>query len=1812
MPAARSSPRQTGPPSVPGVHVLHEIGRGARSVVYRVEREGAPYAMKTLVTVDAAGSVALLREAALLACLDHPGLPRVHASGVVRGVPYTLMELVQGSTLARRGTLCLPERDVARIGAQIASALSAAHEAGLVHRDVRPASILIDPGGRARLLDFDLATRGGTHVGDQAVTGLTYTPPEQTGMLHRAVDARSDLYALGAVLFECLAGHPPFVTDDVQELAHLHLAMPAPDLRTMRLAVSQQMAAVVARLLAKDPDDRYQSAHALAVDLRRIAAGHRDLPLSTGTPVSVRKGPLTGRDAELGVLTLQWEEARAGRGGGVLVEGVTGSGKTLLAQELAHAVTEAGELVLRGAGALDAGPAGPVRAAVEQHLRDVAALGGAARAHAQDAVRAAAADHGRLLLGFSPLLDAHLPPAVVQGAGALSLADHPLAEALAAYLVELADRCGGALLHLDDAELWDELTVRVVRCLVPLLPGSRLLLLVTRRTDTGSSTQAPPSRDSLRRDVAAALTHRIVLHPLSDAAVKTLVCRRLASWAVPETLIRTLCVRSRGHALGVEEYLRALMDAGLVRPWWGTWTFDEAGVGALRLSDDVVDLMLRRVDALDRGTRQVVAVAAVMGGRFTREAVEAVVLTGSSSGAHGSHGPSAGVDVGAALVEAVAQRILEPVEGGYSFVHEGLREAALERVAEADRRRLHTRIAEALEALAEDGPAASHAVARHYLAAGAQARPERVHRAATAAGLQALVEHAHGEALRLLREADRAATVAGLTPGPRFHAALGTAAVRVGDAEAALRHLNLALDQERDPLRRAEVFALLGRVLALRWQGEPALDAARAGLTEIGRPLPERPASLVLDTLARSGVAVVSHLVPARRRAVIGEDRRRHELEQALLDVASRGAAVGMRRSLTALLGIRAARGVALLAPGPDRVRHLAASGAVAGLTRRPGHLERVRARAGALALEEGDPRLLATVEHLGALGRDVLLPPDADSGVATAGVLERCGRWLDTGDYLGLVSHLGGLDLLRGHADEAMELYRAARARARSAGVPEYLYAGFGARAAALQGRAAEASELLDPVYEAVSTSPACLGGRISLWLAATQLMVEQGETGQPFEEALAAFHSIGVRPSRVWPVQRVFWVHQAFGRLAQVAAVGEPERPACLDRASAAVRHLGSVAGGPLLRGYHSVALAALAHLSGHPDRALRVLGRAATRDRGHDAPLLDYEAARVRARAYLALGRRTDAQVHAMAAQGVATAFGWRTRARWVAEEFGTGRLPRVGAGPSHSEALSPPVVGGMVDEIGAFDVVASPPVTGEGVRDRRLEALQQVSLAAARVLEPRELCRVALDEMVRIFVAERAALFVRDSDQAGLRCYLGRDSSGNDLDGLTGHGSTLAERVWGDGEPIVVTGGEEGPVAGSSGAGSQGLRSIMVVPVRLKGDVMGVVYLDSRAVNGVFTLDDVDVLAAMANQVGTAFTTARAAQLEADMRVVQRERDLVETLHACMVEVSSSLDPEEVGRRMVASLVRTLPCDGLALLHPREDGGVLVHATVVDAGAGSAPTQVVEMPPSRILGSIMSASQPRSGVGGAELGPVAEVVGAGAWLALPMTVHGRQEGTILLARSSDRPYTQVETQIGATLVGQSMAAHANATLFKRIEELSVRDGLTGLYNRRHFFDLGGRRVARAQVVSVVMVDIDHFKGVNDAHGHLVGDEVIREVAVRLRAVLGEEDLICRFGGEEFAVLLPGQPPEQAVEKARRLHGSVRERPVQTDAGPLRITVSVGLASAGARVVGLQALLDRADEALYAAKRGGRDRVVAVQARSSRDGGGPPEGA
>jgi len=287
------------------------VGHGGMAQVYRatdqvLNRTVAVKVMAPHLTRDPTFVRRFEREAQSAAGLSHPGVVAVFDTGVDDDLHFIVMEFVQGQTLAellREGPL--PPDQALGIAGDVASALAAAHATGLIHRDVKPGNIMVTPAGAAKAMDFGIARAIATDTVTQTSSLLgtaAYLSPEQAA--GEPLDARSDLYSLGVVLYEMLTGRPPFIAESPVAVAYMHISQkPDPPSRAYP-ALGPQTDAVVMRALAKAPSDRYATAEELQADLQALATGRAPppaMPTTTTAPIVVE--PTAVLPAEAGVLS---------------------------------------------------------------------------------------------------------------------------------------------------------------------------------------------------------------------------------------------------------------------------------------------------------------------------------------------------------------------------------------------------------------------------------------------------------------------------------------------------------------------------------------------------------------------------------------------------------------------------------------------------------------------------------------------------------------------------------------------------------------------------------------------------------------------------------------------------------------------------------------------------------------------------------------------------------------------------------------------------------------------------------------------------------------------------------------------------------------------------------------------------------------------------------------------------------------------------------------------------------------------------------------------------------------------------------------------------------------------------------------------------------------------------------------------------------------------------------------------------------------------------------------------------------------------
>ncbi|MEN9938966.1 MAG: hypothetical protein RLZZ387_5545 [Chloroflexota bacterium] len=495
-------------------------------------------------------------------------------------------------------------------------------------------------------------------------------------------------------------------------------------------------------------------------------------------------------------------------------------------------------------------------------------------------------------------------------------------------------------------------------------------------------------------------------------------------------------------------------------------------------------------------------------------------------------------------------------------------------------------------------------------------------------------------------------------------------------------------------------------------------------------------------------------------------------------------------------------------------------------------------------------------------------------------------------------------------------------------------------------------------------------------------------------------------------------------------------------------------------------------------------------------------------------------------------------------------------------------------------------------------RSLDALLQISLASVTTRDPDHTARAALDAVAVILGTERALLFWT-SEVSGTLTLRAARAGGADIP-EPAYSVALVERVRVEGRPLVLDAASDVRVLDAEGVKSPGPHGALAAPLYVAERLAGVVYVEGRGGSAVFTEEDVAILQAIANHVAVAIETARMALLEVHVAAEREQRRLAETLAAVTAALTTTLDLDEVLDRLLENLALVVPYDSAAVLL-RENN----HFRVVAARGHSdavAVRRLILPAGDALLGEVIATHRPTVL---ADVRTDPRYIGYGgtdytrSWMGLPLLAGEEVFGFLTLDSGKVGAYGEQESAIAFTFAGQAAIAIRNARLFGEVRRLAATDALTEVHNRHQFFVLAEQEWDAAQALSrpaaAIMVDIDHFKRVNDTYGHAAGDSVLRTVAQRCQAAVRDSDVLGRYGGEEFAVLLPNTGAEAALLVAERLRARIADTPITLDGGEIPVTVSVGVANAHAATRSLAALLDRADAALYAAKGAGRNRVV-----------------
>jgi diguanylate cyclase (GGDEF)-like protein len=394
----------------------------------------------------------------------------------------------------------------------------------------------------------------------------------------------------------------------------------------------------------------------------------------------------------------------------------------------------------------------------------------------------------------------------------------------------------------------------------------------------------------------------------------------------------------------------------------------------------------------------------------------------------------------------------------------------------------------------------------------------------------------------------------------------------------------------------------------------------------------------------------------------------------------------------------------------------------------------------------------------------------------------------------------------------------------------------------------------------------------------------------------------------------------------------------------------------------------------------------------------------------------------------------------------------------------------------------------------------------------------------------------------------------------------------------------------------------LRSYLGVPIFNKGRPVGLINLDST-IPHFFNHEQAEILSVFADEAAVAIENARLYES------ARRRAEEMSTLYRVGLTLTAGLDMEQVLKGLMEDCQSVLPADVFYVALYNADLHTVTFPLFYECGSyyQVEPMNLGEV--SSLSGIIIDTRktlhvpdlyEPRI------MDEYPVVIRAGdptrAYVGVPLLVRDQVVGLISMQSQQPNAFTEEQVRLLETIATQAAVAVENARIFDQMKEMAITDAVTQLYSRRHFTTQVQAEVERSNrhgsALSILMVDIDKFKRVNDTWGHNAGDVVLRSVAHVCKDSLRLNDLVGRWGGEEFAVALPETGLREAEVVAERLRRAVDEMTVPVGSDMARVTVSVGVACLNAETSTLEALVDSADRALYNAKQAGRNRVCTLE--------------
>ncbi|MEH2348554.1 MAG: AAA family ATPase [Nostoc sp.] len=915
------SAKNDGALRIAGYRTIEQLYSGSRTQVYRAVREcdtfsarryangglrqRLPVVIKLLKREYPSFSelVQFRNQYAIAKNLDIPGIIKPYSLEAYRNGYAIVMEDFGGISL-RQFTQEKPltlEQFFA-IALQLIDTLQQLHQQRVIHKDIKPANILIHPDSKQiKLIDFSIASLLPRETPEiQSPNGLegtlAYLSPEQTGRMNRGIDYRSDFYALGVTFFELLSGQLPFESQDPMELVHCHIAKLPPFICDFNPDLPLMLGEIVRKLMAKNAEDRYQSAMGIKHDLVTCLEEWRETGKHTWFDLGQRDisdrflipEKLYGRESEVQTLLEAFGYIANGGSQLMLVAGFSGIGKTAVVNEVHKPIVRWNGYFIKGK--YDQFNRNIPLSAFVQAFRDLMGQllneSDSQLKQWQSRILAAVGENGQVLIEVIPELEQIIgkQPAIAELSG--GAAQNRFNLLFQKFIQVFTTREHPLVMFVDDLQWADSASLNLLKLLMGQSDSGYLFIIGAYR-DNEVFVAHPLMLTINEIEKASSCVSTLTLAPLSQADVNHLIADSLScttEQALP--LTELVYQKAKGNPFFTTQFLKALYEDGLITFDWevGFWQYDVSQVRSLTLTDDVVEFMALQLQKLPDITQDVLKLAACIGNQFDLATLAIVSEKSQTQTAsdlwkalqEGFIIPTSEVykfyqtEASAATIQTSTQKVDTCV---YKFLHDRVQQAAYSFIAEEQKQATHLKIGQlllsnipesnreerifeivsqlnvAVELIAQ--PAERQALAQFNLMASRKAKAATAYAAAckyAQVGIGLLSQNSWQHQYELTLALHQVAT---------------EAAYLSGDLEQMVAFANLILNHAKTPLDQISVYEV--KIEAFTAQGEftQAIAAALTILKQLGVELPIAPTQDDMDAAFSTVSDAIGERLPA-------------------------------------------------------------------------------------------------------------------------------------------------------------------------------------------------------------------------------------------------------------------------------------------------------------------------------------------------------------------------------------------------------------------------------------------------------------------------------------------------------------------------------------------------------------------------------------------------------------------------------------------------------------------------------------------------------------------------------------------------------------------------------------------------------------------------------------------------------------------------------------------------------------------------------------------------------------------------------------